>query len=95
MAIAGKISMSKIDKAKLYQGRTDTYLDFVLIPTKNSRYGDDYMVVQGVSKSDREKGIKGPILGNARIISSVEHRSAPQGRPAPKKDENVDEDVPF
>lgn len=66
--IVAKINCAAIDKAKLYQGEKGKYLDIVLIETPASRYGDDFMVVQGTSKEEREKGIKGAILGNAKII---------------------------
>jgi hypothetical protein len=62
-----RIDVSKIDKSKLYNGKKGIYLDIVLIPTPNSKYAD-FMIVQSVSKEDREKGIKGNILGNAADI---------------------------
>lgn len=64
-----RIDVSKIDKSKLYNGKKGIYLDVVLIPTPNSHYAD-FMIVQSVSKEDREKGIKGNILGNAAEIKS-------------------------
>lgn len=68
--ITAKLDVTKIEKSRLYKGEKGTYLDIVLIETKNSQYGDDYMVVQGVSKEEREAGKKGNILGNARIVKS-------------------------
>ena len=65
--ITAKINVLQIEKSRLFQGEKGKYLDIVLIETPTSQYGD-YMIVQGVSKEEREKGIKGPILGNAKII---------------------------
>lgn len=63
--ITAKINVTAIDKAKLFNGEKGTYLDIVLIPTPEGKYGD-YMVVQSVTKEEREAGIKGAILGNAK-----------------------------
>jgi hypothetical protein len=88
--ITAKIDVIKIDKTKLYKGEKGTYLDICLIETPDSKYGDDYMVTQSVSKEDREKGIKGAILGNAKIRGGA---STP--KPATPEQENADEDAPF
>lgn len=96
--ITGKIDVTKITKSRLFEGKNGAkYLDFVLIPTTNSRYDDDFMVCESVTKEERSKGVKGPILGNAKILAS---RSAPpQHRaneaelvaqePPPASDDNV------
>ena len=65
--ISISIDVKKIEKQRLFDGKKGTYLDMVLIPTPNSEYGD-YMVVQSVSKEEREQGVKGPILGNGKDI---------------------------
>ena len=65
--ISINIDVNKIDKARLFKGKKGTYLDCVLIETPNSEYGD-YMVVESVSKEEREQGVKGTILGNGKII---------------------------
>jgi hypothetical protein len=65
--ISISINVLAIEKQRLFDGKKGTYLDCVLIPTPNSEYGD-YMVVQSVSKEEREQGVKGPILGNGKDI---------------------------
>ncbi len=65
--ITGKIDVTKITKSRLFKGAKGTYLDIVLIETPNSQYGD-YMIVESVTKEEREAGKKGPILGNAKIL---------------------------
>jgi hypothetical protein len=92
-----KINVLAVDKNRLYKGAKGTYLDCVLIETKNNQFGDDYMIAQEVTKEEREKGVKGPILGNAKIIGQ---KPAAQQAPAATQtttvmNENLDEDVPF
>lgn len=94
MSITAKINVSKIDKSKLFKGEKGTYLDIVLIETPDSAYNDDYMVVQGVSQEDRLAGVKGAILGNAKIRGGKPMAPAPKPA-APAAQENLDEDVPF
>jgi len=90
--ISVKIDVSKIEKARLFKGSKGTYLDALLIP-KRSDYGDDFMIVQSVKKEEREQGIKGPIIGNARYIKGRE-QPRPAAKPAPAQEPPMD-DVPF
>jgi len=69
MNIRIKVDVAKIDKARLFKGAKGTYLDATLIETTNSKYGDDYFIVQDVSKEEREAGAKGAIIGNARNLA--------------------------
>lgn len=66
--ISVSINVSKIDKAHLYEGKQGKYLNLVLWETENDKYGNDYRVVQGVSKEARQSGVKGAILGNGKIV---------------------------
>lgn len=81
MIIACKINVSVIDKARLFKGQRGTYLDILIMENKGGtdQYGNDYMIVQSVTKEEREKGIKGAILGNGKIIG----QSKPASRPEP------------
>jgi len=91
--IRGKIDVSKIDKDRLFRGAKGTYLDIVLIPTPDSQYGDTHMIKQDVSKDDREAGIKGNILGNAKEVSTGSDKPAPK---ADTRREYKDDDLlPF
>lgn len=65
--ISGKIDVTKLDKSKFFKGKKGIYADIVLIDTPNGEFGD-YMIVQGVSKEEREAGVKGAILGNAKVF---------------------------
>ena len=90
--IVVKIDVTKIDKARLYKGAKGTYLDAILRPTPDSKYGEDYMIVQSVSKEEREQRVKGNIIGNARILQGQGKPSA-KPQPAPQQDEPSD--IPF
>lgn len=78
-----KINVSKIEKNRLFKGEKGTYLDCALVPSTNNQYGDDFMIVQSVSKEERQQGVKGPIIGNAKFV--VKKASAP-----PPKSEDGD-----
>ena len=66
--ITGKIDVNKIVKERLFKGKKGTYLNFALIETPDSEYSD-YMIVQDVPKEEREQGVKGQIIGNAKILA--------------------------
>jgi hypothetical protein len=96
--ILGSIKLSSIDKAKLYTDKKgEKWLDVVLIDTPGNKYGDDYMIVQGVSKEERQAGVKGAILGNAKNYGQpVGSSPKPAPKPAtsgPRFEE--DHDIPF
>lgn len=97
--ILAKIDVTKIEKARIFVGAKGKYIDICLIETPNDQYDNDYMIVQLVSKEERERGVKGPILGNAKIIGQSRQTQAPaQSAPkpaAPAAPQNLDEDVPF
>ena len=80
--ISGKINLSKINKDKLFKGEKGIYLDIVMFDTPDNKYGDDYVIVQGLKKEDRDAGEQGPILGNAKIFD-------------PELSDEEKEDLPF
>jgi len=91
-----KIDVTKIEKARLFPGKNGAkYLDVVMIETPNNQYGDSHMLVQSVTKEEREKGIKGPILGNAKTLGGPSQSRpttpTPDGEP---KFKDTD-DIPF
>ena len=88
--IALKIDVTKIDKKRLYKGSKGTYLDAVLMyDSEDDQYGNNGMIVQSVSKEERESGVKGNILGNGKEL----------GKPEPASVNNLpddmDSDLPF
>ena len=92
--ISLKIDVSKIDKSKLFKGSKGVYLDAVMFETPDNQYGDDYMIVQSVSKEEREKGIKGEILGNGKVFGQREQNPNPGDYPEAEGNEGND-DLPF
>ncbi len=82
--------MSVIDKGKLFKGAKGTYLDIVLIPTPNGKFGD-FMILQSVTKEERESGIKGAILGNAKEAG----KRGPNTPQRSRHPDDLDEDIPF
>jgi hypothetical protein len=82
--ITARIDVTQIDKSRLYQGKKGKYLDIVLTPTPNAKYEQTHMVVQSVSKKERDQGIKGNILGNAKEIERG-HRGYNEEPPAHRR----------
>ena len=63
-----KIDVTKIDKSKLFKGAKGTYLDAVVfLKDEADQYGNNGMIVQSITKEEREQGVKGVILGNAQL----------------------------
>lgn len=91
--ISAKIDVTKIDKAKLFEGKNGAkYLDIVLMESPNSAYGNDYMVVQSVSKEERLAGKRGAILGNGKNMGG---NYAQPKRQQEERHEEPTEDVPW
>lgn len=85
-----KIDVKKVDKAKLFNAQSGAvYLDCIMIETPNNEY-NDYMIVQSVSKEEREAGVKGAILGNAKVYKPKGETVAHAAPQQPKS-----EDLPF
>ena len=81
------IDLTKIDKARIIEGKKGgKYINLAIIPTPTSEY-NTHMVVQSISKEEREQGKKGEIIGGAKKWNDNE---APQ--PAPT---NEEDDLPF
>lgn len=73
-----KINVTKVLKQHLYQGKNGKYLDLAAFPNKDGpdQYGNMHFVCQEVSKEARQRGEKGPIIGNLRM---------PDGAPPPPR----------
>lgn len=104
--IIAKVDVKKLLKEHFFQGKVNKeghaplYVDLMLIPTSDSKYGDDFFIVQSVNKEARERGERGPIVGNAKYPQQQQQaqpartptRKAPDAPPPPV---DADEDVPF
>ena len=87
-----KIDVTKIDKARLFKGKKGTYLDATLVPSQNDQYGNDFMVVQSVSKEERLAGKRGTIIGNAKF---AKRNPEAQTSTPPAPQQSSGDDVPF
>jgi hypothetical protein len=93
--ITGKIDVTKIDKSRLYKGEKGKYLSFVLIETPNNTFGNDYMIIESISKAEKEAGIKGRILGNAKILLKREPEASPEAESMADSDADEGDGLPF
>lgn len=94
MIITVKIDVTKVDKARLFEGKNGAkYLDITLLGRDEpDQYGNDFMVVQQVSQQERQSGVKGAILGNGKILG----RKSGVSNPVPSGDQPPQtDDVPF
>ena len=90
--ITGKLNIKKIREENLFTAESGAvYLDIVLVPTPDNKYGDDYMIVQSATKEERANGKKGEILGNAKIFV----KQGGDNKPLPTFAEKANDDSPF
>ena len=68
-------------------------MNCVFIETPDSEYSD-YMIVQEVSKEEREAGQRGAIIGNAKILARKVKSGEGNAEDVPAPDANKD-DLPF
>ena len=89
-----KIDVTKIDKDRLFKGKTAIYLDAtVFVKDEPDQYGQHGMITQDISKEDKDNGLKAPILGNCKVFWKEEQ--APR---QPEQREEPDDDmdsIPF
>lgn len=85
-----KINVETITKSKLFKGEKGTYLNFALVPTPNSQYGD-FMLVEDTTKEERESGTKGVIIGNGKKFQRGEGGGSGKasGTPLPEEDTSL------
>tara|TARA_R110000851_G_scaffold315174_2_gene477467 strand:+ start:243 stop:539 length:297 start_codon:yes stop_codon:yes gene_type:complete len=70
IGVSLKVDVSKIDKARLFKGQKGVYLDATVFIDLDEldQYGNSGMITQDVSKEEKDQGVKGPILGNAKLF---------------------------
>ena len=87
------IDVTKLDKERFVKGKKGTYANlttFVDIDNVD-QYENNGFISQSISKEERTNGVQLPILGNVRVIFRDDNGSAP----APSKQQELEEDVPF
>ncbi len=104
MILSAKIDVTKILKDKMFKGAKGTYLDISILENKGGtdQYGNDFLIIQDIGKEARERGEKGPILGNGKYrvrdsqpAPAQQESSQPRYAEQSAPQENLDEDVPF
>lgn len=110
MIIRLKIDCAKIQKQRLFKGKvakdghTPMYLDVTLLENRDGedQYGNAGMAIQDVSKEEREQGVKGPILGNFKILATGQGARRQETKPAASataspssEGADADDGVPF
>lgn len=93
-----KINVLQILKQYLFEGRSGKYLDIAGFINKDGKgkYGDDGFIVQEISKEARDRGEKGPIIGNWRWHEKKDAPAKTAAAPAEKPAaEDPDQDIPF
>lgn len=95
------IDVKKLKKQFFFEGKKGTYCELVLMENKNGEddYGNSHFVCQGVSKEDREAGVKGPIVGNAKTFEKKPDSKPKTERESPhsfRRDHlDPDPEIPF
>lgn len=98
-----KIDVTKIDKNHLFVGKSGKYLDCILNENRDGpdQYGNIGFIAQSVSKEAKEKGERGPIIGNYKEIVTTprvpkQAESKPTAsKPKPESADPDKDDVPF
>ncbi|AUR88514.1 hypothetical protein NVP1115B_39 [Vibrio phage 1.115.B._10N.222.49.B11] len=102
VGVSLKLDVTKIDKARLFNGQKGTYLDATVFIDLDEldQYGNSGMITQDVSKEEKQQGVKGNILGNCKVFWS-DAGQAPQQAPqqqynqAPPADDFQEDSIPF
>ena len=70
IGVSLKINCSAIEKGRLFAGKKGKYLDAtVFIDLDNlDQYDNSGMITQDVTKEEKDRGVKGPILGNCKVF---------------------------
>ncbi len=70
IGVSLKINLSAIEAARVFKGAKGDYLDCTTFIDLDQldQYGNSGMITQDVSKDDKQKGIKGAILGNCKVF---------------------------
>ena len=95
-----KIDVTKIDKARLFEGQKGKYLDatvFIDVDEKD-QYDNNGMITQDVTKEERDQKVQGNILGNCKVFWRDDGQSAPRQQSQqqmPEPDDLDSEDIPF
>ena len=110
IGVSIKIDVTKIDKARLFQGQKGTYLDLTAFIDldQQDQYENNGFISQSVSKDERAQNVQTTILGNTKIFFDDRQQAPQQQAPqqqrqqAPQQQvpqqaapQQIDEEIPF
>lgn len=96
-----KLDVSKIPKEAIFIGKKGKYIDLVLHENKNGtdEFGNDGFIAVDTTKEQRERGERGPIVGNWKHLGQKPSTPAqPKPQPPPGQPPYDDDDgsgIPF
>ena len=101
------IDVTAIDKARLVKhtnGKIYLNMSVFIDPLNPDQYGQHGMITQDVSKPEKDQGVKGAILGNAKVFWKDEQQQVHQQgmaqaqqaqQPAPDVFDDGGDSIPF
>jgi len=94
-----QIDVSKIDKARIYEGKKGKYLTMTtFVDTDNKdQYDNNGFISHKQTKEESDSKTNTPILGNVKVFWSDggQTTQAQNNYAPPVKDAGLDEDLPF
>lgn len=79
-----KIDVTKIDKTAIFQGQKGKYIDLtIMLNDEPDRFGNTAFVTQDIGKERRNKGERGPIVGNGKSVGE-----SAESKPKPHEDDD-------
>lgn len=66
--ITASINLSKVDKSRLYEGKTgDKYLNVVIwVNDQEDNYGNNVSIQQSITQQEKNAGVKSQYIGNGK-----------------------------
>jgi len=104
VGVSLKLDVTKMDKARFFKGAKGTYCDCTVFIDLDEldQYGNSGMITQDVSKDEKQQGVKGNILGNAKVFWSesgdAPHKKAVEAikaQFAPEPVDDFEDSIPF
>lgn len=90
------INVSKVEKAKLIEGKKGVYLNLTIsVNDEKDDYGNDVSCWQGQTKEERESGGSKNYLGNGKVFWSNENAVRSAEKTINKEIPEKQDDLPF
>lgn len=97
--VAIKIDVTKVNKDRLFNANSGAkYLDAVIFLRPADcpdQYGQHGMITESLSKDERDNGVKGAILGNAKRLGALPAQGQVRGSQGQTGGDSDDDDIPF